>query len=195
MSAVGWIASAVGRVRTRRLHEQLGRQAPLLAQVLAAHLRAGRSLRQAIGESGEHLPEPVRAHMGRAAAAVALGSTPGEALAALGEHPDLRLLGAAVDMQARFGGDLPVLLEDMSEALHERAGVARAARVATAQARATGRIVSVMPALAVAALWVVDRPAGVLLLETWPGWLALLASAALTVGGQLLVARISRVTP
>ena len=133
--------------------------------------------------------------MRRAAAAVALGSTPGEALTGLGEHPDLRLLATAVEMQARFGGDLPVLLEDMSEALHERAAVARAARVATAQARATGRIVSVMPALAVAALWAVDRPAGVLLLETWPGWLALTVSAGLTVAGQLLVARISRVDP
>lgn len=195
MPVVGWISSAAGRVRTRRQLEQLGRQAPLLAQVLAAHLRAGRSLRQAIAEAGEHLPEPMRAHMGRAAAAVALGSTPGEALTGLGEHPDLRLLATAVEMQARFGGDLPVLLEDMSEALHERAAVARAARVATAQARATGRIVSVMPALGVAALWAVDRPAGMLLLETWPGWLALIVSAGLTAGGQLLVARISRVDP
>jgi tight adherence protein B len=187
------VAGATGRLRQRRLADRLGSQAPQLAQVLAAHLRAGRSLRQAVGDCGEHLPQPMRGAIREAEAAVALGSAPGEALAGLGDHPDLRLLAAAVDMQARFGGDLPGLLEDMSEALHERAAVARAAHVATAQARATGRIVSVMPVLAVAALWAVDRPAALLLVETWPGWLALAVSAGLTAAGQLLVARLSRI--
>ncbi len=115
---VGRARGAARRLQERRRLERLGAQAPLLSQVLAAHLRAGRSLRQAVGESAEHLPEPMRAAVERAAAMVALGGAPGEALAGLGNHPDLRLLATAVDMQARFGGDLPTLLEDMSEALH-----------------------------------------------------------------------------
>jgi tight adherence protein B len=194
-SLTGRLQKAARRLQERRRLEQLGAQAPLLAQVLAAHLRAGRSLRQAVGESAEHLPQPMREAVERAAATVALGGSPGEALAGLGDHPDLCLLAAAVDMQARFGGDLPMLLEDMSGALHERAAAARAARVATAQARATGRIVSVMPVLAVAALWAVDRPAALLLVGTWPGWLALALSAGMTACGQLLVGRLSRVDP
>jgi tight adherence protein B len=167
----------------------------LVAQVLAAHLRAGRSLAQAVEESAEHLPEPARAGMERAARAVVLGVPPADAVRDVGDHPDLRLLAAALAMQARYGGELPVLLEDMSEVLHERAALERSARVATAQARATGRIVSGMPVLGVLALWVVDRPAAELLVGSWAGWLAMAMSAGLTAAGQVLIGRIARVDP
>ncbi|MGN6379621.1 MAG: type II secretion system F family protein [Gaiellales bacterium] len=195
MPGIGRLTRRIARLREHRLRERIGRQAPLVAQVLAAHLRAGRSLAQAVGESAEHLPQPARAGMERAAGAVALGVPPGEAVRAVGTHPDLELLAAALAMQARYGGELPVLLEDMSEALHQRAALERSARVATAQARATGRIVSVMPLLGVVALWLVDRPAAETLLMTWVGWIAILCSAALTIAGQLLIGRIARVDP
>jgi tight adherence protein B len=173
----------------------MGEQARLVAQVLAAHLRAGRSLAQAVGESAEHLPEPARSGMEGAARAVLLGVPPADAVRAVGDHPDLRLLAAALAMQARYGGELPVLLDDMSEALHERIALERSARVATAQARATGRIVSGMPVLGVMALWVVDRPAAELLVGSWAGWLAMAMAAGLTAAGQLLIGRIARVDP
>jgi tight adherence protein B len=195
MSVLSRVHTRIAGVRAGRQQTVLGRQAPLVAQVLAAHLRAGRSLAQAVAESSEHLPEPARSGMRRAASAVALGTPPGEAVGAAGEHPDLKLLAAALTMQARYGGELPVLLEDMSDALHERAALERSARVATAQARATGRIVSAMPALGVAALWLVDRPAAGDLVSSWLGWLALAGSAAMTAGGQLLIGRIARVEP
>ena len=182
-------------LRARRRRSRVGRQAPLVAQVLAAHLRAGRSLAQAVEESAEHLPEPARGGMQRAARAVALGVPPADAVGAVGDHPDLRLLAAALAMQARYGGELPVLLEDMSEVLHERAALERSARVATAQARATGRIVSGMPVLGVMALWVVDRPAAQLLVGSWAGWLAMAMSAGLTAAGQVMIGRIARVDP
>jgi tight adherence protein B len=177
------------------MRAQVGRQAPVVAQVLAAHLRAGRSLAQAVEESAEHLPQPARAGMERAGRAVTLGVPPADAVHAVGDHPDLRLLAAALAMQARYGGELPVLLEDMSEALHERAALQRSAGVATAQARATGRIVSGMPLLGVMALWVVDRQAAQLLVGSWAGWVAIAMSAGLTLAGQVLIGRIARVDP
>jgi tight adherence protein B len=179
----------------RRRVARLARQIPLVAQVLAAHLRAGRSLRQAVGEASDDLPQPSAEAMRRVAAAVALGTPPGEALLALGDHGDVRLLATAIRIQARFGGDLPALLEDMSEALHERAGLVRSAQVATAQARATGRIVSAMPAVGLAALALVDRSALGGLLGSWIGWLALVASAALTAAAHAMVGRLARVDP
>jgi tight adherence protein B len=179
----------------RRAGERVARQLPLVAQVLAAHLRAGRSLRQAVADAADDLPAPAAARMRHAAAAVGLGAPPGDALRLVADHADVRLLAAAVEIQARFGGDLAALLEDMSEVLHARAALVRSARVATAQARATGRIVSAMPLAGLAALALVDRPALGMLLGTWIGWLTLAASAGLTAGGQALVGRLARVDP
>ena len=159
--------------------------------MLAAHLRAGRSLRQALAEAPGDLPEPMRDAVADAARSLAFGAGPADALAALGDTRDLRLLAAAVAVQARFGGELPVLLEQMADAMHERAALVRTARVATAQARATGRLVSLMPAGGLAALWLLDRPALVTLAGSVIGWCALGLSAALTAAGLALIQRLA----
>lgn len=177
--------------RRRRRARLLAEQTPLLAQVLAAHLRAGRSLRQALAEAPGDLPEPMRDAVADAARSLAFGAGPADALAALGDTRDLRLLAAAVAVQARFGGELPVLLEQMADAMHERAALVRTARVATAQARATGRLVSLMPAGGLAALWLLDRPALVTLAGSVIGWCALGLSAALTAAGLALIQRLA----
>jgi tight adherence protein B len=177
--------------RRRRRARLLAEQTPLLAQVLAAHLRAGRSLRQALTEAPDDLPEPMRDAVADAAHSLAFGAGPADALAGLGDTRDLRLLAAAVAVQARFGGELPVLLEQMADAMHERAALVRTARVATAQARATGRLVSLMPAGGLAALWLLDRPALVTLAGSIIGWCALGLSAALSAAGLVLIQRLA----
>jgi tight adherence protein B len=186
-------ARILERYRSRRRSRLLTEQAPLLAQVLGAHLRAGRSLRQALAEAPADLPQPMREAVADGAQALALGAAPADALAGLGEARDLRLLAAAVAVQARFGGELPVLLEQMADAMHERAALARSARVATAQARATGRLVSLMPAGGLAALWLLDRPALATLAGSVIGWCALGLSAAMTAAGLVLIQRLATV--
>jgi tight adherence protein B len=177
----------------RRRQQRLAEQAPLLAQVLAAHLRAGRSLQQSLADAPDDLPEPVREAVAGAARGLALGAAPADALAGLGEARDLQLLAAAVAVQARFGGELPVLLEHMAEAMHERAALVRSAHVATAQARATGRLVSLMPAGGLAALWLIDRPALATLAGSVFGWSALGLSALMTAAGLVLIQRLATV--
>jgi tight adherence protein B len=183
----------VERYRARRRSRLLAEQAPLLAQVLAAHLRAGRSLRQALAEAPGDLPQPIREAVAHGAQVLALGAAPADVLAGLGDTRDLRLLAAAVAVQARFGGELPVLLEQMADAMHERAALSRSARVATAQARATGRLVSLMPAGGLAALWLLDRPALATLAGSVFGWCSLGLSAAMTAAGLVLIQRLATV--
>jgi tight adherence protein B len=186
-------ASVLERYRSGRRSRLLAEQAPLLAQVLAAHLRAGRSLRQALSEAPGDLPQPMREAVAEGARALALGAAPADALAGLADSRDLRLLAAALAVQARFGGELPVLLEQIADAMHERAALARSARVATAQARATGRLVSLMPAGGLAALWLLDRPALVTLAGSIIGWCALGLSAVMTAAGLVLIQRLATV--
>jgi tight adherence protein B len=167
----------------------------VIVEVLAAHVRAGRSLRQALADAAPDLPEPAATRVAMAAASAQLGTPADEALGALGAGPDVVYIAAAVRLHLRAGGDLALLLERTAELLHERAAQRRAAEVATAQARATGRIVSGMPLLGVASLYLADRPGFDLLVGSPLGWAALLVSAGMAAGGHVLIARLSAVDP
>ena len=183
-----WIA---GRRTARRLRAQL----PLVVSVLAAYVRAGRSLRQAVADAAGEVPEPSARALRDAAAAVALGASPAEALSALGADTDVTHLRAVVEMQTRAGGDLALLLDRFADVLRGREELRRAAAVATAQARATGRMVTAMPVFGVAALWLLDRPGFMLVVGSPLGWAALALSVVLAALGHVLIARIASVDP
>ncbi len=170
-------------------------QLPLAAQVLAAHVRAGRSIHQALADAPGDLPGPISDELVRVSAACALGASAADALGGLGDTDEVRQIAAAVGIQSRFGGDLAALLDAIAESLHDREALARAARVATAQARTTGRMVSLMPAFGVMALRVVDPPGFELLVGTLVGLTTLVASAVLTVVGHVLMRRLAAVEP
>jgi tight adherence protein B len=190
------VLNAAIRLLHRRRSEQLPSvQLALVVEILAAHVRAGRSLRHALADAVADLPEPAASRVAAAAADAALAAPADEALRALGSGRDVAYLVAAVRLQIRAGGDLALLLDRTAELLHDRAGQRRAAEVATAQARATGRIVTTMPALGVAALYVADRPGFDLLVRSPLGWLALAASAGLAAVGHALISRLSEVDP
>jgi tight adherence protein B len=190
-----FLTATIRRI-ARRPSEQLPPvQLALVVEILAAHVRAGRSLRHALADAVADMPEPAATLVAAAAADAALSAPPDEALRALGGGRDVAYLAAAVRLQIRVGGDLALLLDRTAELLHDRAGQRRAAEVATAQARATGRIVTTMPALGVAALYVADRPGFDLLVSSPLGWLALAASAVLAAVGHQLISRLSEVDP
>jgi len=168
-------------------------QLPVAVSVIAAYVRAGRSLRQAVADAAGDVPEPSAAALREAAARIALGAAPDEALTAFGADPDVAHLRAVVEMQARTGGDLVLLLERMADVMRSREELRRAASVATAQARATGRMVTGMPAFGVGALWLLDRPGFGLVLGSPLGWAALLGSAILAAAGHLLIRRIAAI--
>jgi tight adherence protein B len=183
------------RMRSHRAALPPDTQLALVVEILSAHVRAGRSLRQALADAVEDVPEPSAGRVAVAATDAALGTPIAEALRALGDGPDVAYVAAAVRLHTRAGGNLALLLERTAELLHERRAQRRAAEVATAQARATGRIVSAMPGLGVAALYLADRPGFDLLVRSPIGWLALGASAGLAAAGHVLIRRLAEVDP
>lgn len=182
-------------VAARRAASRLRAQLPLVVSVLAAYVRAGRSLRQAVADAAGEVPEPSARALRDAAAAIALGASPAEALGALGADTDVTHLRAVVEMQTRAGGDLALLLDRFADVLRGREELRRAAAVATAQARATGRMVTAMPVFGVAALWLLDRPGFMLVVGSPLGWAALVLSVVLAALGHVLIARIASVDP
>jgi tight adherence protein B len=183
------------RVAARRDSRQRRGQLPVVVSVLAAYVRAGRSLRQAVSDAAVDVPEPSARSLRQAAAAIAVGASPDEALAALGADPDVAHLRAVVEMQARTGGDLALLLDRMADLLRSREEQRRAAAVATAQARATGRMVTAMPGFGIGSLWLLDRPGFGLVMRSPIGWAALVVSALLAAVGHVLIRRIAAVDP
>jgi tight adherence protein B len=183
------------RVAARRDSRQRRGQLPVVVSVLAAYVRAGRSLRQAVSDAAVDVPEPSARSLRQAAAAIAVGASPDEALAALGADPDVAHLRAVVEMQARTGGDLALLLDRMADLLRSREEQRRAAAVATAQARATGRMVTAMPVFGIGSLWLLDRPGFGLVMRSPIGWAALVVSVLLAALGHVLIHRIAAVDP
>jgi tight adherence protein B len=176
-----------------RQERVLARQLHVVASELAAHLRAGRSLSQAVADVVPELPSPAREALGQVDAAIRLGTPPPDALAAMGGGDDGALLAAAVSVQARAGGDLSALLDDLSFALQERESQRRAVEVATAQARATARMVAGMPAFGLGALWLFDRGTLLALVSSPLGWGAIVLSGCLSATGLLLISRLAAV--
>ena len=171
-------------------------QLAFVVEILAAHVRAGRSLRHALADAVADLPEPAAGRVAAAAADAALARPRGRGAGApSAPGATSPTWWRRCGCRSGPGGDLALLLDRTAELLHDRAAQRRAAEVATAQARATGRIVTAMPALGVAALYVADRPGFDLLVRSPLGWLALAASAGLAALGHALISRLSEVDP
>src|SRR6478735_7970221 len=150
------------RLLTRRSQARRERavagQMHLVAVELAAHVRAGRTLAQAIGDVTEDMPEPARSELTVAAAAIRLGMPP-------------------------------------TEALTGRDAQRRAAEVATAQARATARMVAAMPLVSVLGLGLIDSSAMAALLASPLGLGSLAVSAAATAAGLAVIGKLAAVAP
>jgi tight adherence protein B len=179
----------------RRREQALAGQMHLVAAELAAHLRAGRTLAQSIGDVADELPEPSRSALRDVDAALQVGVSAAEALRRFDRGADGVVLASAVAMHVRVGGDLATLLDGLADALVEREAQRRAAAAATAQARATARMVAAMPVVAVGGLGVIDSAAFAALVSSPIGLAALAGSGVLTAAGLAMVRRIAAVAP
>jgi tight adherence protein B len=133
------------RVRTRP--QRLLRLLPGLLEAVAAELRAGASLAQAVraprevGTPGHELLDPLQRR-------IDLGANFGEALDAWSSsdpEAELQVLIAALRVAADRGGRIASVLERIAAASRERHQVLDELRVQTTQARLSAIIVAVSP--------------------------------------------------
>jgi len=148
----GVIAVAVPRVlRWRRAAGRVEKLEGQLADgvsAMAAGMRAGLSLSQAIGfassELGPPLADDLAAIVDRESMGMPLGASidiwvGGE------EGADFRLTASVLQLHRRSGGDLPSVLDRVAHTLCERRAAAREASSLTAQARLSGAILGFLP--------------------------------------------------
>jgi tight adherence protein B len=187
-------ARAALRARRRRWEADLRAGAPVAARALADAVAGGHGVRGALSAAARGGGVPGAA--GRSLVAVAAELDAGErtdvALERLRAGPAFEPVVAALLLARDSGGDLAGLLRDLADALDAAARVEADARVATAQARFTARVVAVLP-FGGAAIAELASPGyvGKLLAAPLTAWLAGCA-LALQVGGVVLVNRLGR---
>jgi len=191
-----WIAFGVLRARRRRYLSELERQAPLVARALADALAGGHSIRGAVAEVARAMTGAAGAELRRAARALELGEPTESVLERLRRRAGARAydtMVAAMLLQRDAGGDLARLLRGLAGALEDALRLEGEARSATAQARFTGLLVSILP-LGAAGLVELARPGymGELLQAPLSAWLLGCALAFQAVA-LLLIQRMSRV--
>jgi len=129
-----------------RSHRSDGDLGDVVAAVAAA-LRAGLSLPQALSYAAEEAEGPIRPRLEETVGRVRYGEPLDVALSrwAAGGGEDDRLVCAALLMHRRTGGDLPTVLDRIAATLRERAAARAELRSLTAQARLSGAVLGLLP--------------------------------------------------
>jgi tight adherence protein B len=145
----GFVLHFMQSRRTRKFESQLGETIILLSNAL----RAGYSFAQAMATVAKSASAPISDEFTRATREIALGVSVDDALRHMVERnasEDFDFLVTAVQIHRVVGGNLSEILDKISSTIRERVRITGEIRTLTAQARASGYIISLLPiALAV----------------------------------------------
>ena len=193
LAVVGAVAGAVSepvlraraaRNRDRRLIEQL----PDMMRALAAAIRSGRSIPQALEAAREESIPPLRAALDTADARLSVGATLDEALDAFATEAateDASLVVETLKIGRAAGANLPLILDVAVESLVERERIARDRRATSAQAKMSALVVGLMPLAFFAIVGSGARDQLRVLIGDPIGWALLAGGVILEAGGAL----------
>lgn len=127
---------------------------------LAAAVRSGASLTQAIGYAATEALPPVRQDLVEVVEQLDTGIALDQALRSWSEgrpNPNVELVVGALELHRRSGGDLPAVLDQVVGAIRDRVSISREVRSLTAQARMSAWILGLLPVGFFAFLWLTSR--------------------------------------
>ncbi|HEX6488734.1 MAG TPA: type II secretion system F family protein [Candidatus Dormibacteraeota bacterium] len=164
--------------------------------LLSSSLKAGHSFAQAIDMVAKNGQPPMSEEFDRVVREMNIGGSPEQALQKLVrrvESEDLDLIVTAVLIHQSVGGNLSKILDSISHTLRERIRVRGEVAAITAQARASGWIITVLPLAVGGLLYVIApnyfRPMTTQLL----GWLMLGVCGVMIFIGNLFIRKITRI--
>ena len=159
-AAVAAWALTIRRRRTIRLAVAIDKQLADAVRSLAAGLRAGLSVPQALAYAAREGEPPLSDALQLVVDEVGLG---GHLELALNDWAsevgteDARLVVGVLGLHRRTGGDLPRVLDQVAVTLQDRTSAAREVRALTAQARLSGAILGLLPVGFFGFLWLTSR--------------------------------------
>ena len=144
--------------RRRRLYA-FERQLPDVADSIAGSLRSGMGLGQAIARVAAHQPPPAAQEFALVLREHRLGVALDEALAAVAARSglrDLHMLVAVLGIARDLGGGLAGALERLGASMRRRLAMEDRIRALTSQGRLQGIVMSALPLVLGAVLWVLE---------------------------------------
>ena len=184
------------KFRQRRRANALNRQLGDTILLLSNALKAGYSFAQAMATIARSAPAPMSDEFNRAVREMNLGVTVDDAL----EHMDQRiqsedfdLMVTAVQIHRVVGGNLAEILDTIAFTIRERIRIHGEIRTLTAQARASGYIITALP-FALTGILTLVSPSYITPLFKEPlGWFLIALALIMMAIGYALIRRISTI--
>ena len=187
------VARAVVRRKVNAVRAEFADQFPGSLQVLASALRTGYSFNGALGVVVDNAAEPARSELARVLQDDQLGVLPEEAIRRLARrmaNRDIEQVALLAELQRTSGGNSAEILDTVVSTIRERAEIRRLVRTLTAQGRMARWILTALPILLTAFLWLVHPDVMAQFFTSGGGQVALAVAAAMVAAGSVLIQRI-----
>lgn len=175
--------------RRKILADQLIEALDFLSRVL----RAGHSLASGLQMIGAELPDPIATEFRRCYEQHNLGLSLEQALQDTAKRIDLEdfaFFVTSVSIQRQTGGDLAEILDNINDMIRARIRLAQHVKALTAEGRATGFVLTALPAFIFLLMLILNPDYGGELIRRSEGRLMLFVAVAFQVLGLLIIKRI-----
>ncbi len=175
--------------RLKKFNGQLGDTLTLLSNAL----KAGYSFAQAIDTVAKNAVPPIGDEFGRAVREMNLGGSPDEALQNITKRiasADFDLVATAYSIHRTVGGNLAEILDNIAYTIRERVRIKGEISTLTAQARASGTIITALPILLAAFMFFVTPGYFKPMFENFIGWVLIAIGIFMIFIGNLIIRRV-----
>ncbi len=194
MAVVGYLIPGVYvkyRVgqRLKAFNNQLGDTLTLLSNAL----KAGYSFAQAIDTVAKNAVPPIGDEFSRAVREMNLGGSPDEALQNITKRvvsADFDLVATAYSIHRTVGGNLAEILDNIAYTIRERVRIKGEISTLTAQARASGTLITFLPIILAAFMYFVTPTYFRPMFSNIIGWILIVIGAFMIFLGNLIIRRV-----
>ena len=175
--------------RLRAFNNQLGDTLTLLSNAL----KAGYSFAQAIDTVAKNAVPPISDEFARAVREMNLGGSPDEALQNITKRiasPDFDLVATAYSIHRTVGGNLAEILDNIAYTIRERVRIKGEIATLTAQARASGTLITFLPLVLATFMYFVTPTYFRPMFSNFIGWALIGLGLFMIFIGNLIIRRI-----
>ncbi|MGH7765489.1 MAG: type II secretion system F family protein [Candidatus Dormibacteraceae bacterium] len=175
--------------RLKAFDAQLGDTLTLLSNAL----KAGYSFAQAIDTVAKNAVAPIADEFARAVREMNLGGSPDEALQNITKRiasADFDLVATAYSIHRTVGGNLAEILDNIAYTIRERVRIKGEIATLTAQARASGTLITFLPLVLALFMYFVTPTYFRPMFENFIGWVLIALGVFMIFIGNLIIRRV-----
>jgi tight adherence protein B len=183
-----YVKYRIGR-RLKAFNGQLGDTLTLLSNAL----KAGYSFAQAIDTVAKNAVPPIGDEFGRAVREMNLGGSPDESLANITKRvasQDFDLVTTAYSIHRTVGGNLAEILDNIAYTIRERVRIKGEIATLTAQARASGTLITFLPIVLATFMYFVTPTYFRPMFSSIIGWILIAIGGFMIFLGNLIIRRV-----